>query len=412
MSSFLHDIATTLAARFLAMIGPFAVSIITARVLGPEDRGRYFLVIALAQISTQIANLGLQSSNTYLAANRRELVGPLLANSVLVACTFAPLVTILIALIFSWPEQLGLGPLVGTPLGPIAFWAVLLAPPMLLSIYINNLALAIGRVRLFNGLTIAYSIIAIAVALVILAVGGSVPLFLLGASISLIVPAVFGIVSVLAGRQMQFRFDSELFRNGFAFAARAYVAALLSALMARVGALALQHHGNIEEIGQFSVAVQLTDGLTMLPSTIGALLFPKLMQIGSDRRGPAMWRTFWSLGIVMLAILIVAGILAPWIVPLVFGQPFARAAILTQALLPSVLLLSLITVASQYLAAEGFPKIQVIAWLIGLLVQTALSYWLAGRWGGLGVSLAISASNALVLAVLLCGVFARTGGGR
>jgi O-antigen/teichoic acid export membrane protein len=86
---------------------------------------------------------------------------------------------------------------------------------------------------------------------------------------------------------------------------------------------------------------------------------------------------------------------------LVFGQAFARAGILTLALLPSILILSLITVLSQYLSANGFPKFQVAVWFIGLVAQTGLSYTLVGEWGGLGVALAGAISNTLVFALLL-----------
>ena len=79
----------------------------------------------------------------------------------------------------------------------------------------------------------------------------------------------------------------------------------------------------------------------------------------------------------------------------------------TQALLPSVLIASLLSVVSSYLAAEGYPRMQVFAWLIGLVVQTGLSYWLAATWAGVGVSLSIAISYALVLALLLYEVLSR-----
>ena len=85
--------------------------------------------------------------------------------------------------------------------------------------------------------------------------------------------------------------------------------------------------------------------------------------------------------------------------------PRDKAEILAQALLPSVLIISLTTVVSQYLAAQGFPKGQVLAWLFGLIVHTGLSYWLAGVGGGLGVAVATAISTTLVFAVLLVEAF-------
>jgi O-antigen/teichoic acid export membrane protein len=410
MPSFAYDIATTFAARIFAMIGPFAVSIITARVLGPEERGRYFLILALAQIGAQIGNLGLQSSNTYLAANRRELVGPLIANSLFVSTTVVPFITLVIAVLFGWPELFGLGSLLGGPLGSIALAAVILAPLMVISLYINNIAIAVGRVQLFNGLTIAYSLAAIAAASIVSGVGGSTFLFLIATGIALAIPSILGAHYLLAGISTRFRFDFQLFRSGIAFAAKSYLASMFSFLMMRIGVFALHQQGDFEEIGQFSVALQLADGVTLLPSTVGILLFPMLMRAENHQRRPAMWRAFWSLGAIMLVILSVVGVLAPWLIPLLFGQAFTRAVTLTEVMLPSIIIISFISVLSQYLAAEGFPATQVLAWLAGLLVQTALSYWLAAKWGGVGVSVASTISGSLVLALLLLVTLSRKRG--
>jgi O-antigen/teichoic acid export membrane protein len=407
MSSFIYEIGATLAARVFAMVGPFAVSVITARVLGPEERGRYFLVLALAQIGAQIGNLGLQSSNTYLVAKKHELVGQLLANSLFVSAIVVPVVTLLLALVFGWPDLLGLQTFLGGSLGPIALTAAIISPLMVISLYVSNLAIGVGRVQLFNGMTIAYSLAAIAAASIVAAAGGSTFLFLIATAIAVAIPAMMAAQRLLSGRAFRLKFDYQLFRRGVGFAAKTYMATMLSFVMTRVGVFALQHQGDFDEIGQFSVAMQLADGLTMLPSTVGILLFPALIRAENHQRRPAMWRAFWGLGAIMLVVLCVVGVLAPWLIPLLFGQAFTRAVILTQAMLPSIMIVSLISVLSQYLSAEGFPVTQVLAWLVGLVVQTALSYWLAAKWGGVGVSLATTISGLLVFALLMLETFSR-----
>jgi O-antigen/teichoic acid export membrane protein len=405
MLPFIRDIVTTASARIVAMVGPFAVSIITARILGPEERGRYFLIVALAQIGAQIGNLGLQSSNTYLAAKRFELVAPLMANSFIVAWTVVPFVTFLMALVFGQPESVGLGALAGSALGSTAFVAVLIAPLSISSLYLTNMAIAIGRVQLFNGLTVAYGILAVAVALIVAGAGGSTSEFLLGAAVALVIPTLFGIGRVLAGQWDRFRPNIALFRRGIAYATKAYLATMFGFIMTRVGAFALQYQSSLEEVGQFSVATQFADGLALLPSTVGILLFPKLLRAETQQRWSTMWQTFWGVGAAMLLILSMVAGLVHWLVPLMFGHAFAKAAVLVQALMPSVLIVSLTSVVSQYLAAQGFPKGQVLAWLFGLTVHTGLSYWLAGIWGAVGVAVATAISAAFVFALLLFEAF-------
>ena len=405
MPSFIRDIVTTGSARLVAMVGPFVVSIITARMLGPEERGRYFLILALAQIGAQVGNLGLQSSNTYLAANRMEFAAPLMANSFIVAWTVVPFVTFLMALAFGQPESIGLGPLPGGTLGSIAFVAVLIAPLSISSLYLSNMAIALGRIRLFNGLTVAYGVLAVVLALIVAAGGGSTSGFLFGATAALLIPTLFGIGRMLAGKWDRFWPDIALFRRGVAFAAKSYLATMFGFIMTRVGAFALQHRSSLDEVGQFSVAVQFADGLALLPSTVAILLFPKLLRADTQQRWSTMWRTFWGVGALMLLILGMVGGLAPWLVPLMFGQAFAKAAVLVQILMPSVLIVSLTSVVSQYLAAQGFPKRQVLAWLFGLIVHTGLSYWIAGIWGAMGVAVAAAISAALVFVLLLFEAF-------
>jgi O-antigen/teichoic acid export membrane protein len=406
MSVRLHDIATTFAARIVAMIGPFIVSIITARVLGPEDRGRLFLVLAIAQIGAQVANLGLQSSNTYLIAKRHELIGPIFTNSLLVSVVATPPVTLLIALAAGWPEALGLQ-VFGASLGPLALVSVIIAPILVISLYVNNLAIGVGQVQLFNGMTIGYSAASVVITSIVAVTGASISLFLLASLVALAIPTVIGARRLLAGVAINIRFDVELFRSGFAFAVRAYLATMFGFIMTRVGAFALQRCASLDEVGQFSVAMQLSDGLIMLPSTVGILLFPELVKARQGQRLGAMWRVFWGLGTIMLIVSAGFYVCAPWLVALMFGPSFAGATEVLRALLPSVLMIALTSVISQYLAAEGFPWIQVIAWLIGMMLQASLSYWAAGKWGGVGVALCFAATNAVVLFALLAEVFRR-----
>jgi O-antigen/teichoic acid export membrane protein len=107
----------------------------------------------------------------------------------------------------------------------------------------------------------------------------------------------------------------------------------------------------------------------------------------------------------MLAILAAGALVVPWFVPFVFGSRYTEAVPLILTTFPSVLLISLTTVLSQYLASEGFPWGQVFAWAAGLAAQTILSFWLAGLYGAMGVVYALTISGLLVFAVILIEAF-------
>jgi O-antigen/teichoic acid export membrane protein len=387
------------------MMGSFIVSVITARALGPEDRGQYFLVISYALIATQVASLGLQVSNTYLAANRRELVSQLLVNGLYVAVVITPIVALAMALLLGWPQALGISASSEKSVGPLALAAAFIAPMLLMLLYVSNLAVAVGKVFLFNASTIGYSILAVVTAAGVWIAGGTALSFLLAAAASATITCLVTARQLLVGQHLSARFDWELFREGLLYAFKAYLTTMFGFLMMRVGILALQQQTSLTEVGLFSVAVQLSDGLAQLPGTIGMLLFPMMLRTNVEHRRRAMWQAFWGLGGTMLGVLVIAGVALQWFIPLLFGVAFAPSFVLTLALFPQLLLLSLITVISQYLAAEGYPWTQVSAWIVGFVVQTGLSYWLASVWGGLGVACALTVSCGLVLILLLFEVF-------
>lgn len=392
------DLVSTLGARAVAMLGPFGVSILTARLLGPEDRGRYFLIIALAQIAAQIAGLGLHASNSYLVAARRELLGRLVVNSLAVAALVGPLAALLVVCIALGPELLALSDV--APTGPIAFMALLITPLSLALLYLTNIAVGVGRVQLFNGLTILSGAWAVGAAALVSLAGGGVLAFLIAAATASAITSALGLVLLLRDAPPLAAFDVPLFREGVAYAFRAYLAALFGFLQLRVGVIALQYNASFADLGQFSIAAQITDALIIVPSTVSLLLFPNLVRAQGADRWQATLTTLIRVSIFMLVLAGVVALATPVAIPLVFGAAYGAAVPLTIALLPSVLIVSMQSILSQFVAAEGFPWGQVRAWMIGFLLAAVLSVWLAEPLSGYGIAIALGISNAVVLLLL------------
>ncbi|MEM9139055.1 MAG: oligosaccharide flippase family protein [Pseudomonadota bacterium] len=391
-------VVVTFLARIIAMLGPFGVSIITARALGPEDRGAYFLIVSYAQIASQIANLGLHSSNTYYGAARPDIAGRLLVNGLVVAGVVAPVVAMAVVAVFGWPGFAGLG---GGALGPPALIAVAMAPLFVMFLYVTNLAVTVGRVGLFNGLTILMGVFALGLAALVWTGAGGLGAFLAAALAALALGTIVGVWLMVRGQGLDLGFDWALLRQGVGYALRAYIATLFGFLMTRIGVLVLQAQADLQAVGQFSIAQQVTDALLLLPATVALLLFPNLVrQTDPAERWRAMVRALIVLGGVMALLVAVIAVLTPWAVPLVFGADYAPAIDLILAFLPAVLLMSLITVVSQYLSAGGFPWSQVATWVAVTTLHGGLSLWLVPDYGALGVIVSFTVSVAAMLAAL------------
>jgi O-antigen/teichoic acid export membrane protein len=175
--------------------------------------------------------------------------------------------------------------------------------------------------------------------------------------------------------------------RGIAFAARAHVATLLGYLMSRTSIVVLRHYGAYDSIGHWSIAAQISDALLLLPATVCLLLFPSLVRADVVQRWQEFRKMALRMSLVMALLCLVAAVLVGPFVRVLFGAAYAPTHTITYALLPGVFFLSLTAVASQFLSAFGIPWSQVVAWIVGWLVQVVLSVVLFKQFGVMGLAL-------------------------
>ena len=383
-------VAGTMAARIAAMAAGIGGSVITARLLGAEGRGKYYAAVTLAGIVAQFANLGLSSSNTLLGARDPAAVGRLMTNSLWLAAACGLVVAVAV---LSGGERLASA--IGVDPGLLVL-AVPLAPAMLFVSLAASLLVAEQRFAAVNGWQIANAALALAVLASCAWAGLGVRAFLLGtALVALTIAAGMG-YTLGAGRARLVGFDRALFSQGFGFALRAYVAVLVGYLLQRSGATALIAAGDPHALGVFSIAAQIFDVMIILPATVSLVLFPALV-----RQQASAWRaTRAALRVVipsMLAASALAALSGRWLIPFVFGRPFAASFAPMLGLLPAVLSISIVSVLSQFLVVRRFPRALVALWIVGAGVAVLAAFPAVRLWGALGAAWAQSAGSLVVL---------------
>jgi O-antigen/teichoic acid export membrane protein len=377
------------AARCVAMIGPVGVAIITARSLGPEGQGRYYYVVMLATIAAQVASLGIHASNTYLISQQASLLPAILSNTAWIAIV-GGVAAAFAAVVFDSAIEGSLG------LQASVLFVVLLCPLTLLFIYLSNLAIAINRLSLFNGLIIFSSVVSLVAIVGAAFIAPTINVFLGALVASSFLACIVSWNRVAQGCDVSWRFDFALFRKGMMFAARAHIAALVGFGMARTSAIVLRHHEAFADLGHWSIAAQIADALLLLPATISLLLFPALVKADTKQR----WSEFKLMTLKVSAVmailcLVVAGIVFP-LIEVVFGAAYAPAGRIALALLPGVFFLAIASIASQFLSAFGIPLSQLAGWIVGWALQILLSLLLFEKYGALGLACVQSGCAAFV----------------
>jgi O-antigen/teichoic acid export membrane protein len=383
----------TFLARSAALLGPLFVTVITARLLGPEDRGRYYYVMTLAAVGVQLASFGIQASNSFLLSKQPNLLSRILANTRWIG---------LLGGLAAGAGVLTFEVLVGDP-ATFAYTAtvvIILCPLNLLFLYLTNIAVGMNWPNLFNGLIILNSVLLATSAATVALLLPELNSFLVAAIIASALTCILAWMLIAKDCIVPREFDWPLLSENILFAARAHVAILVGFLMARTGIAILRYYGAFGDIGYWSIAAQITDALLILPGTVGMLLFPALVRAGHADRWIGFTTVAWRVGAVMAVICAGAALVAHFVITIVFGINYASAVDITIALLPGVFFLSMASIASQFLSAFGIPWTQLAAWIVGWIAQAGLSLLVVGAYGVLGLAWTQSFCSGVVCAWL------------
>lgn len=384
------DLLATFTVRCSIIAAGFFVSIFTAHFLGPTGRGSYFYIITLSTLFVQLGSFGMQSSNIYLIAKNKQLLGQLATNNLWIAvtigCILASLIPILIK--FSNIEQIQL------------WFLVILVPALLFYQMGSNLLVGINNINLFNLYQLGSNLTAAMAVLATGLLGYGIKGFLTAITLVWLSACLLLIFQLKALNTLQFKFDFNLFANGLKFALKVYISTLLGILVLKSNVFFLQQFSPLKELGYYSIAAQISDALVILPASCALLLFPDLI-----RNKATSWKKTQNMlvpiGIFMLITCLIISFAAKIFIPILFGSQFLPAVSILNWMLPGAFFLSLISITSQYLAANGFPISQVICWFIAFAIILVTSWILIPRFGGQGAGMALSLTYGLLCAKIL-----------
>lgn len=389
-----RDVIETISVRIILIFAGLFASILTARFLGPEGRGDYFFVVTVAAIIGQFGNLGLHSSNTYLVAKDSSLLGKLLANSVWISIVTGGVIAIAIVVAMS-----GLGFI--TPGASRSIWfAVFLAPATTFFMLGTNLLVGVKKIKIFNIFQLSGNCLVVVFMGVAIFLGLGVSGFLAASVVAWSLSGVFLFIVLARYSGKSFAFDSDTFKVGFRYAMKAYLATLLGFLVLRCNVLLLTNMTGSKEVGFYSVAVQIADVIGIMPASMGLVLFPDMVRDASSRW--AMTIQGMALTASILACICVAAVfLTEPMVLKVFGPDFLPAVPMLLWMLPGIFFLGVTTIISQYLASIGFPRLLVLIWCITFFVAGSLGWLMIKSFHGVGASMALSITYALLFLMVL-----------
>jgi O-antigen/teichoic acid export membrane protein len=391
---FVRSSSTTLIFKMIAMICGFGVSILIGRVLGPEGRGVYGLVMTIIVLSSSFGLFGFSGANAYLISrdlNRAKALG---VQSLFVgALGFIITAAIIYIINTNWPSILG-------GLNKPLFWITLSLVPMYLWGYLfSNAYLGCGKIVAYMMFETGQRVIFLLAALVLLSLmhrGMNTYMTVVSLTIGAMVLGyiLWFFRSIKKGPS----FDLKLIPDSFAYGVRSYVATVVTFAVMRSGIFFVNYFCGTAQAGMFSVAQQMAELLVIVPSVIGTVLFSRIASGDSKELTAKVTRTAT---VIFLPLFVFLALIRNVLVTLLFGAEFLPAAEVFLILLPGTFFLGLEVLIASDIAGRGYPWPAALAW-IPILIMNVVGYsLLVPRFGINGAAFSSTVSFIAIFAFIL-----------
>jgi O-antigen/teichoic acid export membrane protein len=378
-----RKVAGTVVTRFLTAVLMLAVVILNTNFLGAEKVGVISLIVLAATIIQMVHGFIGGASLVYFVP-RAPMTLLFVASALWAVVTSAGM-----ALLLSFFGMIPEGYLWGV---------MLLSLVQSLSTVMSMLLLGNERIRAANMLSLAQF------ATLALFAGGiyffsdihEVWVYLYGLILSFAVITVWGFILVLPGmKRASFGGMRSILGSVVTYGAAAQTGNFLQLLNYRLSFYLIKFYSGIAALGVFSVGVQISEGLWIIPRSMSLVQFTRISNTEERSEAVRLTLLFAKIAVVITAVLMSILLLLPSsFFMYVFGPQFSQVRLVLLSLAIGIVMFSLSVVISPYFSGTGRPHVNTAAAAVGLLLTLGLGFILVPRMGitGAGITSCISYS--------------------
>ncbi len=366
-------------------------SILIARSLGPEGRGRYFFPVTVVSIVTVFGHLSLEQAAIHLYATRGATLSQLWSHmSAAAACLGGCAIGILLAWRALDPGQL----FAGIPLTDMVIAGAAI-PFSIHLLYAGNILTLSRRLARLNAAQIIGALLQL-----ILIVSMSCTDRLDVRSVLLIctfsIAATWFLTLLSLSREPGFSKPSagHIWREMLLYGLFIHPGILLAFLHLRIDILFVKQMTDMAQVGFYSLAVTLAELIWISTDSLAAAILPVQTDPDANAAG-AMTARSCRLSLFAATLLAVGlGLAGGHLITLCFGPAFAPSMPCLMLLLPGIVSFTVQRACGNYLHRTGRP-FRISAIIAGeVALNIALNLVFIPPWGARGAALASSISYA------------------
>lgn len=180
---------------------------------------------------------------------------------------------------------------------------------------------------------------------------------------------------------------SELLRDGWPL----MLSGIVIMVYLRIDQVMLGELAGNEELGIYSVAVRLAEIWNFVPAAVYWSVFPSIIEaraVSEELFYERLQRLYKLMALLAYGVALPVTLLAQWLVPLLFGEAYARGGLMLAVLIWSLLFISLESARSAFLTAMNWTRLYLLTSTLGCALNIALNFWLIPLYGGMGAVIA------------------------
>ena len=368
--------------------GYFVAVLLLARALEPTGRGEVAFITVTAMVTARCANLGLNEATRVFVAQRVTQRATLLTNLVLAVTALSAggalvVCGALAALPGVRPPGIGLRQLV-----------VLLLATLATALVSAGYSYLQGCSR-FRPYGLVQSTGAWLYAALLAAIWVGPGLTATRAASAWVLSQAIPAIVLLAVCERGIGLGAPnltLLRESIGFGMRAWGGGLSHFLNARTDQILTALIASEATLGIYAVAVNASEVLFYLPTAVAAALLPAVARDSGGQTAERTLRVFRAVALVTAVATMLAAVLGPVLIPLVFGEAYRQSVGPFLWLLPSTLGFAASVTFSTALVASNAPGLSSLGPAVSLISGIALDLVLIPVYGASGAAAAASAA--------------------
>lgn len=391
--NFIKGSIFTIISKAMMFISSLFISIYVARILGPEAKGMYYLLVQLVSIVVLFGMFGIDNSAIYFLGKQR-ISQPTLFSNIL----FLTLLSSVIFFVFTiaFHSFLIKSIMKGVPEQYVLVMTFAIPLLMFNQIFLS-LILGLNRILMYNvSQMICYFLLFLNFVILVIGLGFGI----YGAYLSFTVTYLMMdcIYIFLLIRKIKPQIQRKNIGDILHYAVRGFLGPICLLLIFKVDSFILNIFSDIRQVGFYSIAVSFAELLPFVPLAVGTILFPKLASQEEDALNISTARVIRVITSFLLLLVLIFLAFGKWLILFIYGQMYASSVMPMYILLPGYIFISLYYLFFSYFNAIGKPEISTVILIITLVIKSILSVFAIARWNIAGAAAASSVSY------LFCGM--------